>query len=136
MRDFKFRAKPFGKEEWVYGSLIDSGNHEQVAIFPGYDGASSMGVRELVINNLVAVDCETVCAFTEQYDEFKRPIYEGDIVDIHGEDGYWVVEWDVNTSAYVLANELDCVQVTFDNYYGYEMEIIGNVFDDKYLLEV
>lgn len=55
-------------------------------------------------------------------------------VEIAGEDGYFKCEWEEDTSRFVLNG--DGFTVDFDNYYGYECEVIGNVFDNAELLEV
>lgn len=52
MRDILFKAKRIDNGEWVEGSFIDSGNHEQVFIYPHYDGASTMSCRSLVYHEM------------------------------------------------------------------------------------
>lgn len=63
-----------------------------------------------------------------------KKIWENDIVEIAGEDGYFKCEWEEDTSRFILNG--DGLTVDFDNYYGYECEVIGNVFDNADLLEV
>ena len=43
-------------------------------------------------------------------------------VEIAGEDGYFKCEWEEDTSRFVLNG--DGLTVDFDNYYGYECEVI------------
>lgn len=64
VREIIFKAKRIDNGEWVEGSLIDSGNHEQVFIYPHYNGASTMPCRNLVYHRMIAVDVETICQYT------------------------------------------------------------------------
>jgi hypothetical protein len=77
---------------------------------------------------------ETVCQFTGQYDKTTKRIWENDIVIIDGEDGFFVVEWDEETSKFVMNG--DGITVDFDNFYGYEIDVVGNIFDNHELLEM
>ena len=63
----------------------------------------------------------------------KREIYEKDIVLIYGEDEYFVVEWDNDTARFVMNSET--LTVDFDNYWGYQVEVIGNVYENADLLK-
>ena len=79
-RGKKLKTSVFDETDWIYGSLIDSGNHEQVAIYPWYDGASTMSVRQLVYARMEGVKPETVGQFTGKTDIGGMKIFEGDIV--------------------------------------------------------
>ena len=79
-RGKKFKTSVFDKTDWIYGSLIDSGNHEQVAIYPWLNGASTMSVRQLVYARMEAVKPETVGKFTGMTDIGGKEIFEGDIM--------------------------------------------------------
>ena len=87
MREILFRGKKyettvFDETDWVYGSLIDSGNHGQVYIYPWINGASTMSVRKLVYARMEAVKPETVGQFTGLVDRKGQRIFEGDIIRI------------------------------------------------------
>lgn len=136
MRDIRFRATRTDNGEWAYGSLIDSGNHEQVMIYPHYDGASTMGVRQLVYHSSVAVDPDTVGEWTGLVDKNGEKIFEGNVVkgaDFQADDGYAKIKWDDDAARFViLGYGLVC---DFDNYYGYELEVIGNIYDNPDSIE-
>lgn len=65
-------------------------------------------------------------------DKNGKEIYEKDIVLIGGEDEYFVVEWDSDTARFVMNSET--LTVDFDNYWGYQIEVIGNVYENVDLL--
>lgn len=52
---------------------------------------------------------------------------------IDGEDEYFVVEWDGDTARFVMNSET--LTVDFDNYWGYQVEVIGNVHENADLLK-
>lgn len=145
MREILFRGKKyktsvFDETDWVYGSLIDSGNHEQVDIYPWLNGASTMSVRQLVYARMEAVKPETVGQFTGLTDKNGKKIFEGDIVQYYGtyalevymENGHTKIRWfDTVTNS-----------VCKDMFFGYdpdaygECEVIGNIHDNPELMEV
>lgn len=128
MREILFRGKKyktsvFDKTDWVYGSLIDSGNHEQVTIYPWYVGASTMSVRQLVYARMEAVKPETVGQFTGLTDKNGKKIFEGDIIryntvndfDCHSVVKFGEYEQDGSAGEY---NPRDCIgwYVEVDNF--------------------
>lgn len=62
-----------------------------------------------------------------------KEIYEKDIVTVDGEDEYFVVEWDSDTARFVMNSET--LTVDFDNYWGNQVEVIGNVYENADLLK-
>lgn len=77
-----YRAKSLSNGEWIEGSLVDSGNHDQVFIFPYDDFAASSSLRDLISKNLYPVDADTVCEFTGLLDYYTKLIWENDIVKL------------------------------------------------------
>lgn len=97
-----FHGKRVDNGEWIKGSLIDSGNHMQVAIYPWISGANELGIRQLVPFRMAYVILETVGQYTgiktySKYDEELHKIFENDLCyvtefDYEGKDKqhrYW-----------------------------------------------
>ncbi len=144
MREILFRGKKhrksvFDKTDWVYGSLIDSGNHDQVAIYPWINGASTMSVRQLVYSRMEGVKHETVGQYTGLTDKNGKKIFEGDVVlypwndedkperfTIKFKDGHFVAS---------PVKETDDYWDFMVGGYSEEMEIIGNIHDNPELLQ-
>lgn len=145
MREVLFRGKKyetsvFDETDWVYGSLIDSGNQEQVAIYPWINGASTMSVRQLVYTRMEGVKPETVGQFTGMTDINGKKIFEGDIVVLNedvkktfdvedgevkcGWGGFYVKDFSTLSSLNTLAS-YDCIL---------RGKVIGNIHDNPELL--
>lgn len=144
MREILYRGKRcrtsvFDKTDWVYGSLIDSGNHEQVAIYPWFDGASTMSVRQLVYSRMEFVNSETVGQFTGLTDKNGTKIFEGDIIDCWSEgvnaqgtvqqrlDGLWII--------YPAWQKHIMWGLRPDKYSNTTVEVIGNIHDNSELIK-
>jgi len=132
----KVRAKRVNSGEWVLGGLFQDAHGSYVVtdvvdknyvVYGGY----STNV------NVCAVDEQTICHPCGQQDCFEKDMYEGDICVVRDgtldeEDGYFVVVWETSTSSFCL--EGVGIVVDFDNVYGKDCEIVGNVFDNPELL--
>ena len=154
MRENLFRAKKYEKSvfdetDWVYGSLIDSGNHEQVFIYPWLNGASTMPVRQLVYARMEAVNPETVGEFTGKVDKNGTNIFEGDVFQLeddivavvvfsdgcfrleeYGLCGTWTESgYDECGGGYGI---IECEPI--DWYFLKDMEVIGNIHDNPELI--
>lgn len=117
----------YGKCDWIYTGEVDKlnefDNHYGIKIYPA--------IKYLV-------DPSTLCQCTGLKDKNGKLIWENDICIINSghideEDVYFTIEWDNDGARFILAS--DGLTVDFDNYYGYECEIIGNIFDNPELLE-
>ena len=104
---------------WVYGGIFQGTGDYSII----YD-----------INGKYAVYSDTVGQYTGLKDKYGERIFEGDILLLDGEDGYFKLEFDEDTARFVMIG--DSVQVDFDIFWSYEVEVIGNIHDNQELLEV
>lgn len=142
MREHLFRGKRFeciwpDDKPWVEGSLIDSGNHEQVLIFPPLDRASSFGVKDLVRIYAVPVDAETVGEWTGFLDHHGTKIYEGDFVLFDTGKGITLhrVVWDSDAwRTLSISQPLMCPN-NLDAFFATRCRVCGNIHDNPELSE-
>lgn len=135
-REIKFRGQTRRKGEriinmagdkceanWVYGGIFPQNNGGDFAII--YQ-------QEPTIKKF-SVYADTVGQYIGVNDKDGKEIYEGDIVLIGREDEYFVIEWCDDTARFIMTS--DTLVVDFDNYWGYQTEIVGNIFDNPELLQ-
>lgn len=124
-REILFKAKRIGNGEWVEGYY---------RYIPCVDGHYIMpkNPRNRIEQYEIAPD--TICQYTGLTDKNGKNIWENSILKLPDEDDYFKCEWDEDAARFVLNG--NGLTVDFDNYYGYECEVVGNIFDDSELLEV
>ncbi len=127
---YLFRGKRKDNGEWVFGDLVHSVYKIGDTCVGQY--GNEVGMHE--------VDPETVCQCTGGKDKNSKLIYEDDIAkDDKGnlykafwQDNHYQFSW-----MCVKSEKLPIgAKWNFDCFRGYEMEVIGNVFDNPELLEV
>ncbi len=122
MRDIEFRGKRTDNGEWVHGYVCRYGwtGKENTYIVPDY--ASALYSLE--------VDPKTVGQYTGLKDKNGTKIFEGDIVMLRGDEEPYQVVFD--ESCFQIYDSSVCY--VMDNFYDYEMEVIGNIYDNPELL--
>ena len=60
-------------------------------------------------------------------------IYEGDRVYINCEDKTAIIKWSDDLARFTIRFEDEAVFADFDNYYGKELEVIDNIYENSEL---
>lgn len=143
MREILSKGKRMDNNEWVKGFFIieeySSLKDVRPAIIPVIENGSGLwGEKNESDYDTYEIDPETFCQYTGLLDKNGKKIWENDICIIHSshideEDGYFIIKWDDDKARYILDGV--GLSVDFDNFYAYECEVVGNVFDDPELLK-
>ena len=141
-REVKFRGKLVDSEEWIYGYLREvwGENQRNFVIAPGlkfeYDGYTDKEEDY--------VQPETIGQFTGLHDKNRKEIYEGDIlrsVKFHDIVGYIMYDKKEGAFMFIKINELMKTEletrchITERWLNEFPKEVIGNIYDNKKLLE-
>lgn len=135
-RIIKFRGK--NKDiGWVYGQLAYDINGKTY-IIKEVELDCSYGLEETILYATMwyRVDKETIGQFTGLYDKNGKEIYEGDILQIDVDRAY--VKWNNKYGYFQLIPIGDYYfdSVVIGQALEYlEAEVIGNIYDNKNLLE-
>lgn len=139
MREILFKAKRKDNGEWIEGSLIDLDiDSGYCYIVPPYKKASILPINFLITDRMKLVDPKTLCQFTGLCDKNGKRIWENDVVWLvcDGKEHIYQIVWD--------NSELDFKATKGEENYGTnyeyllccdEIEVIGNIFDNKELLQ-
>lgn len=131
---YLFKAKRLDNGEWVQGNLIqscDATDGWETIIIPiknsnMFTKHIKRGYGNLGFENWYRVDPSTICQYTGLKDKNGKPIWENDIVNATDVNCVCVNDIVVNVTDYNLMLNL---------YYSDELECVGNIFDNKELLE-
>ncbi len=145
MRKILFKGKRTDNGEWVCGYYV-------LRKRPYFKNKGA-NLEHIICDNLViddfndkqfvdtipitySVDPETVGQYTGLTDTNGNKIFEGDIVVsdyIDYEDERGVIQWDSDIAKFIIT--FSTFTIDFDNVYGRELEIVGNVYDNPEHLE-
>ena len=125
MREILFRGKRIDNGEWVQGYPCRYGwiGKEKDYIIPDY--ASALYTAE--------IDPETIGQYTGIVDKYGMKIFEGDIVWNDYDNGKGKVEWDNDMAKFIIT--FSTFTIDFENIYGNELDVIGNVYDHPDILK-
>ena len=122
-REILFKAKRIDNGEWVEGQyvyitnpLTEDGKPIKHLICNGTN----------IFNDLI--DSDTICQCTGLTDKNDKKIWENDIVELPDEEGYFTCKWEEDAARFVMNG--DGLTVDFDNYWSYQTEVAGNIFDN------
>lgn len=125
MRNILFRGKRIDNGEWVEGLLtIMWGQYHIIKLSDE--------------NTAYPINPETVCQYTNKSDDNNIPMWEEDFVMVNDD---WIgrIIWQERDTAFCVFPNDDIEHETYClGYYineGYQVEIIGNIFDNPELLQ-
>ena len=130
---YLFKAKRLDNGEWVKGALVYDDRDKLYRIITEINYSTGTC---LTADNAPRVDSSTICQCTGLKDKNGKLIWENDIVKVKYSDGFEeITEVAYSKNGYSpYLNEYECegcccrCEVT-------EIEVVGNIFDNKELLE-
>lgn len=134
MREIKFRAKRVDIGDWMHGYLREVfGYKKRVFMISPAQTFEEDGITDVHEDY---VQSDTIGQFTGLTDKNGTPIYEGDIVlqqGYHGKKTPMVVRFEC--SAFIVGYHEGSSTKSRPMLLNSKCEVIGNIFDNKDLLE-
>lgn len=122
-REIKFRVWDVENKEML--------NVQELDFEPTFYGGR-IAIRPDQYNDYFDTEDMILMQYTGVNDRCGKEIYENDIVYVAGEDENATIEWDEETARFVI--HFDGWIADFDNYYGYELEVMGDIYNNSELL--
>lgn len=142
MREILFKAKQIDDGKWIEGSLIDLDiDSGYCYIVPPYKKASILPINFLITDRMKLVDPETLCQFTGLYDKNGNKIWENDIFQYTDETMVTqkdLIEYNETHASFVRLRNTEKLGLQYlwiDEATCNHGEVIGNIFDNKELLQ-
>lgn len=133
MREIFFKAKRIDSGEWV------EGYYQKRYSFLGNEEHLIFHADSYKVWKYAEIDPETLCQFTGLCDKNGKKIWENDILMAHLDESYpedatyEAVEWGVAGWVAHEANSIDRQYI--DEFDLEHYEVVGNIFDNKELLQ-
>lgn len=131
---YLFKAKRLDNGEWVKGALVYDDMDKLYRIIIELDYSTGTCIRA---GKAPRVDASTICQCTGLKDKNGKLIWENDIVNCLAEECCGYISWNENEAGFYFNVLLEDGKFEEEHVYDYQdcMEIIGNIFDNKELLE-
>lgn len=140
---YLFKAKRLDNGEWVIGNLIQNPFFKGVRSWISSEQEDKTRLRSIsrtqALWNSIEVDSSTICQCTGLKDKNGKLIWENDIVrDKHGncykafwQNNYYQFSW------ICVKSDIFSIGVKWDlwSFKSFEIEVVGNIFDNKELVE-
>lgn len=134
MREIEFRGKSTRANEWVYGQLIIGYNFNFIITSEDYDCVCASLDTLVCQCHPIEKKSNTIGQYTGLKDKNGTKIFEGDIVLIDEDERQLAtICWDNECANFYI--QYDNLYCTFDDYYGKDLEVVGNIYDNPELLE-
>lgn len=128
----KFRGR-WHDGGWIHGSCVKF-DENICFIMPEFGGASTLSYAQIFNHTAQYVDIETIGQSTGLKDKNGTEIYVGDIVKWTEHVG--AIEFLINNQQTVLMGQPEKIITDLDYCTHFNMEIIGNIYENPELLNV
>lgn len=145
MREILFKAKRLDNGEWVEGSLISTEDNSGFILRSKTKAFIPKGTNTFCSTECYEIDQTTLCQYTGLVDKNGQKIWENDILKCKKYIGGNFVDYCIEVGYVEMKHgAFGLHRIKNDAYYrpfkdwleDYEYEVVGNIFDDKELLEV